>query len=479
MKSAGDIGGTQGPAGAHRLFALVFGLFLGLAILKFGNPVILDHQIQPPRNADEWLTGPWPVRWASPLLMIVAVVGIMLAKPRERFRNSGVHWALLALPAAWLGWQFVSAKHSVDPMLTSLTLPQLTGCVACFAIGFLALGPYLRSGWLWAGLLSGFLLCLNKAAQQHFFEMRQDYNLLMEGQSTGWTNFSPAFFAELKATKMIVNTNGVDVANPVILEKMRKARVNGTVVYPNALAGLILLLMPGAVAFLMAVTEQLKQSVRRLVLGLVLFLGAGGLYWTGSKAGWLVALAVGSLWLLVRPLAPRLKVAIIAALLVGGLGMFGLRFAGYFAKGATSATARFDYWKAAIQNTKENPVFGTGPGTFQRPYARLKAPESEMARLVHNDYLEQATDSGIPGFMLYAGWIGALLVSLWRRAATGPAASVFAQALFFGLLAWFIHGFAEFGLYIPAVSWIAFALAGALLVSSRAVSTAPAATSTP
>jgi hypothetical protein len=38
-------------------------------------------------------------------------------------------------------------------------------------------------------------------------------------------------------------------------------------------------------------------------------------------------------------------------------------------------------------------------------------------------------------------------------------------AVFLGLLGWFTHGFAEFGLYIPASAWTAFTLAGALLAS--------------
>jgi hypothetical protein len=36
-------------------------------------------------------------------------------------------------------------------------------------------------------------------------------------------------------------------------------------------------------------------------------------------------------------------------------------------------------------------------------------------------------------------------------------------AVFMGLLGWFTHGLAEFGLYIPASAWTAFTLAGALL----------------
>jgi O-antigen ligase len=228
-----------------------------------------------------------------------------------------------------------------------------------------------------------------------------------------------------------------------------------------------------------------------LVVGSFGLLGLLTLYWTGSKAGWLVAIGVGAVALLLRPGSARIKAAWVALLLAGGLGLFGLRFAGYFAKGATSAVARTDYWKAAVQNTWEHPLWGSGPGTFQRPYARLKAPESEMARLVHNDFLEQASDSGLPGFALYTAWIGGLLWTLGRRitrekdlgaqplkASPAGAAQISGAgwpvwpeadrqrlelAVFIGLLGWFTHGLAEFGLYIPASAWTAFTLAGALL----------------
>src|SRR6267142_1394248 len=101
----------------------------------------------------------------------------------------------------------------------------------------------------------------------------------------------------------------------------------------------------------------------------------------------------------------RWKWAALAAVALVGLGVFAVRFHSYFAAGATSVGARFDYWRAAGQATAEQPVFGFGPGTFQRPYARLNAPEAEMARLTHNDYLEQFSDSGIAGGIFYAAWI--------------------------------------------------------------------------
>lgn len=490
MNTPGSASGAAGP-GTVRLFALVFGAFLGLCILKWGNPVILDAQIPMPRDAAEWLQQPWPSRLAAPVLMVLAVVGLVSSKPMESLRGRRIPGMLLVLPALWLAWQSLAAGRSIDPVLTGLTLPQLSGCVAAYAVGFLVLGPALRSGWLWAGIIAGFGLCLNKAAQQHLFELRQDYQVLLEGQATGWTNFTAASLAEMKANLLVIHTNGMDIANPVILDKMKRARVNGTMVYPNALAAMILLLLPACLAVLATVSASLKASVRRLVLASFGGIGFLCLYWTGSKAGWLVALGVGAVALLLRPGSARHKAALVALLLAGGLGLFGLRFAGYFAKGATSAVARADYWKAAVQNTREHPVWGSGPGTFQRPYARLKAPESEMARLVHNDFLEQASDSGLPGFVLYSVWIGGLLWTLGRRlsvaAGSGDSAAVSAApsgpevagvsvwpeadrrrlewAVFLGLLGWFTHGLAEFGLYIPASAWTAFTLAGALLAA--------------
>jgi O-antigen ligase len=122
--------------------------------------------------------------------------------------------------------------------------------------------------------------------------------------------------------------------------------------------------------------------------------------------------------------------------------------------------ARFDYWRAAVQTTAQNPLLGTGPGTFQRPYARMKSPDAEMARLAHNDYLEQFSDSGIVGGMLYAAWIILALAAVGRRVWHSADPVIF--AIFLGVLAWFVQGLGEFSLYVPGLAWTAFALLGAL-----------------
>ena len=123
--------------------------------------------------------------------------------------------------------------------------------------------------------------------------------------------------------------------------------------------------------------------------------------------------------------------------------------------------ARFDYWRAAVATAKASPVFGTGPGTFSLAYQRIKPPEAEMSRLVHNDYLQQASDSGLPGFLAYGAFvIGGLVFTRFRA---WPAEDPLRLAAWLGLLGWALHSTFEFGLYIPALGWPAFGMMGWLL----------------
>ena len=166
------------------------------------------------------------------------------------------------------------------------------------------------------------------------------------------------------------------------------------------------------------------------------------------------------------PFNRRLKVILITGLLLAGLAGFFWRHSAFFQKGATSVSARFDYWRAAVQTAKEKPLFGSGPGTFAIAYAKVKKPESEMARLVHNDYLEQASDSGVAGLLIYVLFVGTALSWSFARVCKAPAAESddwLTFAVWLGVLGWGLQSFAEFGLYIPALAWPAFAFLGWLL----------------
>ena len=134
-----------------------------------------------------------------------------------------------------------------------------------------------------------------------------------------WTNIPPEMFAEMKHNRVVITTNGMDVANPAILAKFAKGRVNGTLVYPNALAGSLLLLLPAMLATLWQARELLTAPARLFLMGLVGAAGLACLYWSGSKGGWLLMLLLGLIALLRLPFRKEFKAALIAVLLLAGL----------------------------------------------------------------------------------------------------------------------------------------------------------------
>jgi O-antigen ligase len=431
------------------MFAAAFGAFLGLSLLKFGNPPIMEKYVTPPEDIWSFLVAsPWPIHWAYVMLACVAALGLLSGLSRP----VAPPW-LCALPLAWLAWQGLAALRTVDPALTGPVLRHFVANLVCFYLGLLALsrGPCLR--WFWPGLAAGFLLVLALGWEQHFGGLKESRNY-----------FFTYVYPSLK-----------EVA-PEFLKKINSDRIFSTLFYPNSLAGAILLLLPAMLAWVwLAGAVKFTPAARGFLAGAVAVLALGCLYWSGSKAGWLLALLSGFLALLKSPAPKRLKWSLIVLVLVSGIGAFALRYAGFFQKGAPSVAARFDYWRASLQTALEKPLFGTGPGTFARAYAPIKRPESEMARLVHNDYLEQASDSGIPGFLLYLGFVAAAVTwsaQSWmasgaRTLAHTSSDLVPAFPIWLGLLAWTFHALVEFPLYLPALAWPAFALLGLLVGRNR------------
>ena len=267
---------------------------------------------------------------------------------------------------------------------------------------------------------------------------------------------------------------------------------------------------------LVAKVDRLFTAPARCLLsGLLAIAALGCLFWSGSKGGWLLMLLLSLVAVLRVPFRKSLKIAILSGVLLAGLSGFAWKYVTFFQKGATSVSARFDYWEAAFKTACANPLFGTGPGTFQIPYKALKRPESEMTRLVHNDYLEQASDSGWLGFFTFTAFVvGGMYFAIKPTHKTVPAGQTstpdsagkpnrpspmpskqrtrnstgtiapcsksdlsegpdrwWTFSIWLGLLGWALQSLFDFGLYIPALAWPAFTLLGLLLGRTRIAST--------
>ncbi len=410
---------------------------LGLTLVKFGNAVLLEKLITRPNGGFEWLLNSWPLNIAYVVLLFVAFAGFAVANWK-----TSAPTALALLPLAWLAWEILATTQSQSMQISMPTLLHFAACVLCFYLGLLSLGPNCVPRAFWPGIILGFSIAVASGLHQHF-------GGLEEARRYWETYIYPT----------------LTVFPPGLIKKMHSDRVFGTLFYPNTLAQVILMLLPPVLCAIWSAGRLFTAAARAFLMAVPALGALGCLYWTGSKGGWLIMLitaVVGSFFL---PVKNSVRLTAISLVLVAGLSGFTIKHLAYFKKGAPSAEARFDYWRAAVQTTLENPLFGTGPGTFAQAYEKRKKPESEMARLTHNDYLQQASDSGIPAALLYAIMVVGTLAWTFRHARLRE--DWVRLGVWLGLLGWALQSLMEFGLYIPAVGWVAFALMGWLLSQTK------------
>lgn len=426
----------------------LLGLLFGLALLKFGNPVIFEGRLPPPAGFSEILHFNWPIQWGWVLAALVGVLVLPLARgPR------GVPRWLLMAPAAWLAWQWIAGLDSIQPALSRLTVMHFTSVVAFFYLGVFATAGIARSLVVWIGIGVGLCLVVSSGFQQRFggLEAQREF---AEKYLRGDLPADQQQAAEAAGFRRILET-------PEGRQKLLSKRIYGTLFYPNTLAGVILLLLPGLLAATWLGFRDASPLMRRILPTL---LGVGALLclvWSGSKAGWLIGLAQVGLLLMSTSIPAKWRRLVVVTVVVAGLAALVVRNLDYFQRGATSVTARTDYWASAGKAFLSNPLTGTGPGTFGEDYRARKAAESEMARLAHNDFIQQASDSGLPGFGCYLALVVGGLWWAFRRLRLPDTSLVGLVAL--GLLGWALQSLTEFGLYIPAIAWPAFFLLGSLV----------------
>lgn len=386
----------------------------------------MDARIGAPSNGLELALAPWPVLWGYVYVALLAVMSLQwwrwqtpLSKP----------W--LICPIIWIAWQLISAFATIDGALTRAILPHFASGILVFYLGLFAFARTERLFPFWVGLLGGVFVILCVGLRQHFGGLEETRRFLHS--LPDWQTLPPEF-----------------------LRRISSNRIYSTFVYPNAFAGGLILMMPIAIGLVSQLNRLMASYLRVVVVSALICAGMACLFWSGSKAGWLIALIQSLVALTRLTVPPKLRVALIATIVIGGLTAFLVRDLGYFAKGATSVSARFEYWRVAWLTVTDRPGLGSGPGTFVVRFKSLKAPDAEMTRLAHNDFLQQASDSGVIGGLAYlCFWVGGLYW-LYRHSRGGGL--VF--CVFLGLLGFVLQSFVEFGLYVPGLFWPACLLLG-------------------
>lgn len=179
--------------------------------------------------------------------------------------------------------------------------------------------------------------------------------------------------------------------------------------------------------------KERRRPVGALLVGLVL----GGLYLSHSRTGWLAAgVATLVVLLSIRARTSSATKALFAAPGLGGhLGAFRE------ADAARAWTGRLWIYQRSAEAAWAHPISGVGLGRFGFGYldaqgrALARLPTQEAARgfinatTAHDDYLQVASESGIPSALLFVLFLARSAAALLARRTFGALGALVAFAI--------------------------------------------------
>lgn len=242
----------------------------------------------------------------------------------------------------------------------------------------------------------------------------------------------------------------------------------------NHMANLLLTSIPFIAALGVTVRERAKDvRLRSAALALV---GGGlvvvilGLALNGSLAGYGLGVPVvlASMVMLFGACS-RVGRGALAATALAILAALAVLWASPVNRGAeSSVSSRQEILANSVQLFDKFGLVGTGLGTFEKAYRLVERPDQVSRYYVnhaHNDYLELAVETGLPGIiliLLFLAWWGR---STWQMAQS-PAAEQFAFAGAIASAALLLHSAVDYPLRTAAMSAV-FAMSLVLIVQSR------------
>jgi O-antigen ligase len=365
-------------------------------------------------------------------LTLTPLVLVALALVLNRARDPGqLSVGFLGLLAAFTAWTWVSIGWSNDVSETILEGERLLVYVAATA-AFLVLGRD-QVGRLVGGLVVAITLVC------------------------GWSLWLRAFGG----------AGSYDVASVSADATRRLAAPLG---YSNGL-GLF-----AAIGILLAVGLALRFR-RPLLASPTLVLGPT-LYFTYSR-GAVLALAMGAVagLAIAAPRLPRRVVVVAAAVVAALVALALVRARGpggairAFSHSAPtvkadknrrlfslSGSSRAQYWNVAWREIEEHPWLGSGAGSFQRNWLRLRPAELPVLD-AHSLYLETLAEVGPIGLALLVA-----LLAVPAVAAVSARRHPLAAPAFAGYVAYLVHAAQDWDWELPAVTLAAVCCGAALLL---------------
>ena len=142
----------------------------------------------------------------------------------------------------------------------------------------------------------------------------------------------------------------------------------------------------------------------------------------------------------------------------------------------SSTSMRINAYKNAITMFSDNPILGTGLGSFYiafKPYDKRKQSEVSTYTELHNDPLQIILELGLIGGLLVLCFILVVFYQTYQKIIHSTISqnniknNIISIGLLLALTISILHSFIDFPLHLPASSFLLFLFIGLLLSSNR------------
>ncbi len=254
-------------------------------------------------------------------------------------------------------------------------------------------------------------------------------------------------------------------------------RGTGTYISPNNLSGLLEMILPLGLAFMLVSRLSTLTKVFTGYASLVILVGIVSTVSRGSWVATAIALVILFLILLAQrayrlPALALLIITVVAAIHFAPQNFYLQARLTHLQspQGTLDDDGRLGIWKAAMELWKTDVWWGIGPGHFNSRFGEFRPEIIQVSPdRVHNDYLNTLTDWGIAGTAVIAVALGLVFAGAVqtgfsvRRSSnalgeqrSSKLALVLGAAA--GLIAILVHSLVDFNMHVPANAMIAVAL---------------------
>lgn len=404
------------------LYILVF-----LIPIKFGMPCD-SELVSMPHDLIQWIIYTWPhVIWQLLIVVLFTFWFVWnLSEGKIRIRYSGL--------------DFLMFLFIVSAVISSIKAPNTYNAFVCLKT--------------YCGYILFYFLALN------IIDEEEDVRRLLYIFTASAVIISLYAIRQYHVGFQEMRAFAPECVTPEMLERLRDRlysdRVFSTFIYPNTLAGYLLLCIP----FVIGMLQKSGRGFSKFILILIIMCMLYALALTFYKGG-IVFVGVVSVFiftfLFIKNKRILLAISILTILLLL-LILFSGYTASFFNEIRDTLIRRWRLWIAGVEMIKNSPIFGVGLGNFNVLYPAYKIDIAEEVYYAHNLYLQLFAEQGIIGIISFILLLAFIINRLFKKSTifSGKKQDKISMWIFIGIVMFFVHNIFDFDWNVPGLTIIAF-----------------------